>query len=640
MKHIILGTAGHVDHGKTSLVKVLTGIDTDRLKEEKERGITIELGFASLPLPDGRTLGLVDVPGHERFIKNMVAGAGGIDLVMLVIAADEGVMPQTVEHLHICSLLGIKQGLVALTKTDLVDQSWLELVLDDVGEFLQGTFLASAPVIPVSSTTGEGIPQLLQALQDVIDRIEAPVDSGIFRLPIDRVFTMKGFGTVITGTLLSGKVKVGEDVVALPGQLTTKVRGLQVHNLPVETAEAGQRTAVNLQGIEKAVVLRGNVLAHPHTLVPSRRLDVVLEYLATAGKKLKNRTLVRFHVGTSELVARVVLMDRDEMAPAERTYAQLMPETPAVVMTADRFVIRSYSPTTTIGGGVILDSLAPKHKRRQELIARDFRILHEGEDRERTAVILQRAGLPGITRRQLAVRTGLSEEILKKILADMLTAKQAILIDKEEVRIVDCEVYRGVQERIMAETKSYHERFPLKEGLQKEELKTTLGRFVGAKLFHLALQDLEKHNRVQVDREFVRLAGHSVDLSGDLEELRETLTGLYRQHALTPPYTRDIIATFAERKAQVQSVLNLMLKEGRLIKINEDLCYHIEVIQKLKNDYRDLLIREGKTSPAGFKELTGLSRKYIIPLMEYFDMTKLTIRAGEYRLLRREREAG
>ena len=634
MKHIILGTAGHVDHGKTSLVKSLTGTDTDRLKEEKERGITIELGFASLSLPDGRLLGLVDVPGHERFIKHMVAGAGGIDMVVLVIAADEGVMPQTKEHLHICSLLGIKKGLVALTKIDLVDPSWLELVTDDVREYLQGTFLASAPLVNVSAVSGQGIPELLRAIADVADQLEDDYDNGIFRLPVDRVFTMRGFGTVVTGTLLSGRIRVGEEVIILPGQITTKVRGLQVHNRQVEEAEGGQRTAVNLQGIEKAAILRGDVLAHVATLTPSRRLDVSFEYLDSIGKKLKNRTLVRLHVGASELIARVVLMEQDELAPGETACAQLVLEAPAVVMTGDRFVVRSYSPMTTIGGGIILDSHAEKHKRHLEQIGSDFRVLRDGTDQERTAVMLARAGLSGITARQLAVRTGLHQAAIKNILANMFAKKQAVLIDKEEMRAVAFGLYKGLQERIMAQTKSYHEKYPLKEGLQKEELKNTLGRQVGAKLFHLVIQDLEKDGRLVVDREYVRLAGHVVDLSGELEDLRGALARLYLAAALTPPLAREVREKFANRQEQIDKIMGVMLKEGLLIKISADLCFHGEVIQKLRNDYKNLLIRDGKASPASFKELTGLSRKFIIPLMEYFDMAKLTIRAGEYRLLR------
>ncbi|MCX5831857.1 MAG: selenocysteine-specific translation elongation factor [Deltaproteobacteria bacterium] len=638
MKHIILGTAGHVDHGKTSLVKALTGIDTDRLKEEKERGITIELGFASLTLPDGRLLGLVDVPGHERFIKHMVAGAGGIDMVVLVIAADEGVMPQTKEHLHICSLLGIKKGLVALTKTDIVEPSWLELVTDDVREYLQGTFLASAPLVPVSAANGEGLPELLQAISNVTDQIEDDYDNGIFRLPIDRVFTMKGFGTVVTGTLLSGSLRVGEEVAILPGQIMAKVRGLQVHNRQVEEAEAGQRTAVNLQGIEKAAILRGDVLAHPATLSPSRRLDVSLEYLPAAGKKLKNRALVRLHVGASELITRVVLMDQDELEPGENAFAQLVLESPAVVMTRDRFVIRSYSPMTTIGGGMILDSQAVKHKRHLEQTGDDFRVLRDGTDQERTAVMLARAGLTGITMRQLAVRTGLHQTMMKNILAEMFAKKQAVLIDKEETRALAFGLYKGLQARIMSQTKLYHEKFPLKEGLQKEELKNSLGRPVSAKLFHLVMQDMEKGGGLVVEREHVRLAGHAVDLSGEQEDLRGALARVYLDAALTPPSVKEVMAKFADRKAQIDNVLGVMLKEGLLVKISADLFFHSAVIQKLRNDYKGLLIREEKANPASFKELTGLSRKFIIPLMEYFDMTKLTIRAGEYRLLRDKAE--
>lgn len=638
MKHIILGTAGHVDHGKTALVKALTGIDTDRLKEEKERGITIELGFASLTLPQGRVLGLVDVPGHERFIKNMVAGAAGIDLVVMVIAADEGVMPQTKEHLHICSLLGIKKGLVALTKIDLVDQSWLELVTEDIRNFLQGTFLAAAPVIPLSALTGQGLPELRQALEDVAGQVEEAADSGIFRLPVDRVFTMKGFGTVVTGTLLAGKVRLGEELVILPGQITAKVRGIQVHNQPVEAAETGQRTAINLQGVEKAVILRGNVLAHPATVTPSRRLDVALDYLAATGRKLKNRTLVRLHVGASEIIARVALMDRDELTPGKTAYAQLGLESPAVAMTGDRFVIRSYSPMTTIGGGVILDALPGKHKRNQEQIISDFLTLQEGEDRARTAVILQRAGIAGITIRQLTVRTGRHQEVLKKTLAPMLAARQAILIDKEETRLLAGDLYGDVQKRIVAATQDYHGKFPLKEGLSKEELKTSLGRSVLAKIFHLALQDLEKSGVLVVDREHVRLAGHTVHLADDLEELRTELARLYRESSLTPPATKEVLDKFAARKGQAANVLEVMLKEGLLIKVTAELYFHSEALGELRKAYQDLLVRAGKADPASFKELTGLSRKFIIPLMEYFDMTKLTIRAGEHRILRDKTE--
>jgi selenocysteine-specific elongation factor len=320
MKHFVLGTAGHVDHGKTALIKALTGTDTDRLKEEKQRGITIELGFASLMLPSGQTLGIVDVPGHEKFIKNMVSGAAGIDLVLMVIAADEGIMPQTKEHLHICSLLGISKGVIALTKTDLVEKDWLNLVQSEITEFITGTFLEGAPIVPVSAVKEEGLADLINALDSVTGKLAEKTDDGIFRLPVDRVFTMKGFGTVVTGTLVSDHIKTGEEIQILPENIAARIRGLQVHNQPVEEAWSGQRTAINLQGIEKSVINRGNVLVRPQTVWPTQRLDVFIEYLASNPKNLKNRTLVRLHTGTSEIISRIIILEKDELAPGEKAF--------------------------------------------------------------------------------------------------------------------------------------------------------------------------------------------------------------------------------------------------------------------------------------------------------------------------------
>jgi selenocysteine-specific elongation factor len=355
-----------------------------RLKEEKERGITIELGFASLTLESGQKLGIVDVPGHEKFVKNMVAGAGGIDLVVLVIAADEGVMPQTREHFDICALLGIKNGLVALTKIDLVDSEWLDLVEEDVRGFLAGTFMEESPIIPLSVVTGEGFPEFLSTLDKTIMRIEAHPDTGLFRLPVDRVFTMKGFGTVVTGTLMSGKVNVGEAVEILPKRVTAKIRGIQVHNESVTVAEAGQRTAINLQGTERTQIPRGDILAHQGVFTPSNRFDIYFKYLSSADRKLKSRTLVRLHSGTSEIISRIILIGRDEMEPGETCHAQVVLGTPTVTMAGDRFVMRSYSPVWTIGGGEILDPLPGKHKRYSDSVLDDFNILRNGTDLERT----------------------------------------------------------------------------------------------------------------------------------------------------------------------------------------------------------------------------------------------------------------
>lgn len=634
MKHIVLGTAGHVDHGKTALIKALTGVDTDRLKEEKERGITIELGFASLTLPDGRTLGVVDVPGHERFIKNMVSGAAGIDLVIMVIAADEGVMPQTKEHLHICSLLGLKKGLVALTKVDLVDEDWRDLVTDDIRTFLKGTFLEASPIVPVSALTGAGLPDLLNELNQIAAGIEEKGDAGLFRLPIDRVFSMKGFGTVVTGTLVSGSIQTGEDVTVLPHRINSRIRGMQVHNQSVSLAESGQRTAINLQGIEKATIARGDVLTRPGTLETTRRLHVYFDYLPTNEKKLKHRALVRFHAGASEVMARINFLDRDDIAPGDKAFAQLFMASPTVVMAGDCFVIRSYSPVTTIGGGTVLDPLSRKHKRYSKRIIDELERLQHGDDLERIATIIDRSSFTGIDLRGLVIRTGLPQGQVKKRLEALFSQKQAILLDREETRVISFKVYQDLQERLISDIRTFHEKFPLQEGMSREELRTKVGSFVSPKLFNAILRDLEKSGGVVIDRENLRLPDHRVNLKGEMEDLRQVLSDLYRDAGLTPPSIREVVEKFAEQKPRVSSVLSVMLKDGSLIKINEDLCFDQAALAKLREDYKNLLQKDGKATPATFKELTGLSRKYIIPLLEYFDMIKLTVRSGEHRILR------
>lgn len=640
MKHIVMGTAGHVDHGKTALIKRLTGVDTDRLKEEKERGITIELGFASLSLPGGKILGVVDVPGHERFVKNMVAGAAGIDLVAMVIAADEGVMPQTREHLHICTLLGIRKGVVVLTKTDLVDAEWLDLVREDVRAFLKGTFLEASPIVPVSALTGAGFAELLSAIERTAGEVEEGADMGLFRLPIDRVFTMKGFGTVVTGTLTSGKVATGEEVEISPLGLRTRVRGIQVHNRTVEIAEAGQRTAINLQGTDRAVIERGYLLAGPGALTASQRLDCTYRHLTVAGRKLKNRTLVRFHTGTSEIMARVILLDRDELESGGDGFAQLVLEAPLAAVAGDRFVVRSYSPVTTIGGGVIIDPLPTKHKRSSAGVLREFKLLAEGGDAEKAAVILERAGIGGITENLLIVRTGIRGRELRRLLEGMFSAKKAVLVDRDEMRVLSAPVYEEFQAAIARELQGYHERYPLKGGLSREELRTTLGMGdgVGQKIFTMALRDLEKKGELIAEKEMIRLAGHRVRLQGEMGFLRESLSAIYREGALAPPTVREILERFPDRQKEITSLLPVMTREGELIRISEDLNFHRDSLEKLRDEYRRLLVREGEATPASFKGLTGLSRKFIIPLMEYFDMTKLTMRAGDHRILRERQE--
>ena len=634
MQHFVLGTAGHVDHGKTSLIKALTGIDTDRLKEEKERGITIELGFASLNLPSGATLGIVDVPGHEKFIKHMVAGAAGIDLVLMVIAADEGIMPQTKEHLHICSLLGITDGLVALTKIDMVEKDWLDLVQSEITDYLQDTFLSGAPILPVSAVKQTGLQELQNEIDRIVSRLKEKSDDGIFRLPVDRIFTMKGFGTVVTGTLISDRIKVGEDILILPENISARIRGIQVHNQPVEEAFSGQRTAINLQGIEKSTLERGNVLVRPQTVWPTQRLDVFFEYLSSNTRKLKNRTLVRLHTGTTEIITRIALLGTDELSPGEKTFAQLILADEDVVVGGDHFVLRSYSPVTTVGGGCILDTLPGKHKRNQKKILDDLQTLRDGTLAEKISVLLERAGFSGISLRSLAFRLGVHVKKIREALEKLFSSHQAILLGGDDVLALSAHLYLQLEDALIKSLTDYHKKNPLKEGVSKEELKAALPPTVSVKLFNMVLTSLGKKEAIVSDRDNIRLASHFVQLAGEEDHVRQAITTTYAEAGLTPPALSDVINGFKEAKAKAQNIVKLMLKEGELIKINEEMIFARVTLDKLRENYKNQLIKDGQATPATFKELTGLSRKYIIPLMEYFDVSKLTVRVGDHRILR------
>ncbi len=634
MKQIILGTAGHIDHGKTSLIRAMTGIDTDRLKEEKARGITIELGFANMILPGGQPLGIVDVPGHERFVKNMVAGATGIDLVMMVIAADEGVMPQTREHMEICSLLGIQHGLVALTKKDMVDEEWLELATDDVTTFTQGTFLEDAPIIPVSSADGSGLEALAAALEKIAANLPERSDSGFFRLPIDRVFTMKGFGTVITGTLTSGTVTVGDPVMLYPSHETSKVRGIQVHSESVNEAHAGQRTAINFQGLSKEAANRGDVLAHVDTLQVSYMVDAKLHCLKSLTKPLKNRVRLRVHTGTSEILGVLILLDREELAPGDTAVVQLRLENPIAVVTQDRFVVRSYSPVRTIGGGTILNPMAPKRKRLNDEAIGALSRLAEGEPEEVVNQHIRDAGVNGVSFGVLRIMTNLTEKKLGKLLDLSLSHKKAILIDKEARLYMHQDHVEQVGEQMLAKLEAYHQDHPLKPGISKEELKSKFPR-VSIKLFTLKLNQLVREDKVVVDEKIVRLADHEAALGVDQDELRQKIITICRAGALTPPSFKDIVKTVNAPDKTVQDILVYLVEAEELVKIKEGLFYDRRAVEALRDELVSFLREKGEISTPEFKNMTGASRKYVIPLIEYFDHQHVTIRIGDIRKLRK-----
>lgn len=640
MREIILGTAGHVDHGKTSLIRALTGIETDRLKEEKARGITIELGFAHLDLPCGHRLGIVDVPGHEKFIRNMVAGAAGMDLVAFVIAADEGIMPQTVEHFQICRLLGVRDGLIVLTKKDMVEPEWLEMVVEEVGEFFRGSFLEAAPIVPVDSLTGEGIERIVAILDAKVAAMDFHEEFGPFRLAVDRVFSMKGFGTVITGTSFSGRVAVGEELTFYPGGLTARIRGIQVHGQPVDLVEAGHRTAINLQGIEKEQINRGDMAATPGSMIASTLLDAELHYLGSAGKELKNRTQVRVHLGTREIVGRVMLLESDTLAAGQDTHIQLILQEPVAAWPGDRYVLRSYSPITTIGGGVILNN-APKKRRRalerDRALNRALLGLYSSADMERKLLLLiEESGSRGLTAAQLSARTGFFSKKLAKLLQRPVSIGALLVVDSESQRLVAAPVAETVAERIKAVLAGFHRDNPLKEGLAKEELRSQLRPAVDQRLLQVLLNGLEKRGVVAQTGAEVKLAGHTVVLAVNEQEMEEKIGQLYRTAGLAPPILKEVLAAFPEFPEKlVRQVIDLLAGKGALVRINESLIFDAQAVDTLREDVTTYIRGNGEIDAQRFKELTGLTRKFSIPLLEYFDKIKLTIRIDDKRVLRK-----
>ncbi len=634
MKQIILGTAGHIDHGKTSLIKALTGIDTDRLKEEKLRGITIELGFAWLDLPGGQRVGIVDVPGHEKFVKNMVAGASGIDLVAMIIAADEGVMPQTKEHLDICNLLNVKHGLVVLTKIDMVDEEWLEMVADDVQGFLKGTFLEGAPIVPVSSLTGQGVNELLESLETLCKAVPERASSGLFRLPVDRVFTMKGFGTVVTGSLVSGKVRVGETIMIYPSGIQSKVRGIQVHGHTVDQALTSMRTAINFQGVDRNAIARGDVVGGVNTLRPSYMVDALLVYISSNEKPLKNRTKVRFHTGTSEILGYVILLDREELSPGETVVAQFRLDAPVAVIQDDRFVIRSYSPIRTIGGGQILNPIPRKHKRFKKSIVAELKGLAESPAEGIITYHTKGSGILGVRFSELRLMTNLSEKDLEQHLQQLLSQREIVQIDRENRTFIHGSIFHGLREKASKILESYHKDHPLKTGMSREVLKSKLAHSLSSKLFSLLVQDMTKSNIVIQEKEIIRLSGHTVALEADQKDVRHRIEQTYLQSGLQPPYFRDLVASHKQNPAHVKEILIHMLGEGTLVKVKDDLYFHRSVIENLKNRLISFLKANSEITTPQFKEMTGVSRKYTIPLIEYFDSTKATLRVGDIRRLR------
>ena len=618
MKSIVAGTAGHIDHGKTALVRALTGIDTDRLKEEKQRGISIDLGFAHLDLAADLRLSLVDVPGHERFIKNMLAGVGGIDLVLFIVAADESIKPQTREHFDICRLLGIRNGIVVLTKADLVDADILELVRLEVDEFVRGSFLEGAPVVPVSSVTGAGVPELKAEILRLASSIRAKDSSQYFRLPIDRAFSMRGFGTVVTGTLISGSVRCEQEVELHPGKTKVRIRGLQVHGSAVDLAAAGQRTALNLAGIDAAELRRGMTLAEASRFQDTKQVDAVFDLLPSA-KALKHRAPVHFHAGTAEVEAEARLINRSSaMQPGSRSYVRFVLREPLLLLPGDRFIVRMFSPVVTIGGGTALDIAGPRRTSIERM-----RILDTGGAADAAALAI-RESRHGMGLADLVARMGLTEAEIRKA----VNSPDLIVLDAPQFWAMDARWAAGQLETIQQTLKQFHRDYPLLPGLSKEQLRSK--QLAGAPAFLLDAL-LSRAKTMVVEGEIVRLASHKVALKRDEEEASGKIESAFREAGLAVPAVPEVLAKAGVETARARSVLQLLIREKKLIRIGDDLVFHESAIRSL----RELLaLRKGtRFAVPEFKDWTGVSRKYAIPLLEFLDRERVTRRDGESRIV-------
>jgi selenocysteine-specific elongation factor len=634
---VIMGTAGHIDHGKTTLIKALTGIDCDRLSEEKKRGITIELGFAFLDLgggPEAGRLGIVDVPGHEKFVKNMVAGATGVDFVLLVIAADEGIMPQTREHLEICQLLGVTTGLVALTKADMVEPDWLEMVEDEVATYLEPTFLGGAPVIPVSSHTGQGLDELKDALRELIAGFTPRRRSDLFRLPVDRVFTMKGYGTVVTGTMVSGSISLGEDVLLYPGGTQTKVRGLQSHGETVETAQAGRRTAVNLHGLEVDDVRRGDVLARPGTLFPADVWDIELTVLKSSLRPLKHRKEIHFHHGAREVLARIYLLDRDELKPGETAVCQVRFGEPLAGVYGDRIVLRSFSPLRAFAGGRVVGPRGHKIKRFSAQ-AEGLRALADDAPEVVAEAQLELAGAQGLTFNELLTMTNLESKGLEKTLGLLGGQQKAILFDKDARRYAGGRTVQALTDDLLGWLSAFHKKDSMKPGVQRGELASSWGREVPPRLLHFIVERLVKKGEVVAEQEMLRLAGHTVSLASDQEAVHSAVLTAYERGGTTPPNLKDVLEPLGMTFKQAAPVFKLLQEQGFLVRVKDDMYYHRPALNAISEAIVGFFDTRKEMSAPDFKELTGLSRKYLIPVLEYFDKEKLTVRVGDVRHLRK-----
>lgn len=630
MKHVIIGTAGHVDHGKTTLIQALTGTNPDRLKEEQERGMTIDIGFASLRLPDGTIAGIVDVPGHERFLKNMLAGASGVDVVLLIVAADESVMPQTIEHLDILRLLDVKNGVVAMTKYDLVDNDWANIVEEDIRAQLKGSFLESVPIIRVSSTTGKGIDALKRALLSAVSRADERNASLPFRLPIDRVFTRPGFGTVVTGTLVAGTVHINDSALILPNGIETRVRGIQVHGEKVSEAMAGTRVAINIAGVETEALERGSQLLAPQAAVVCETFDATLRLLPTLEKPFEDRMRVRVHIGTAEIIGRIRLLEGEELQPGETTYIQFRSESQFVALRGDRFVVRAYSPMQTLGGGIVLETNPIKHRKGDSEAIETLKAKEAGTPEDLIATTLQ-TKRTGILLKDLRQSPGFTPIEVDTALTELFNQNRAEKLPTD--RIVDSGHLSSLTSRVSTLLNDYHQKYPLRPGMPKEELRPALGKDMESKPFTSFLNHWQDKGLLLVEGATVRLSEFQITLNERQTTLLQRIEDYYILCGISMP-SLDIVANeIRAPKDAILALLRVGVERGKFVYLGEDNYYHKQTIDDLQQLVRDYIKKHGGINVASFRDLTQSNRKFSLLVLEYFDSIRFTSRRGDDRVL-------
>ncbi|HKV24697.1 MAG TPA: selenocysteine-specific translation elongation factor [Candidatus Acidoferrum sp.] len=630
-RNVIVGTAGHIDHGKSALIEALTGTHPDRLEEEKRRGITIDLGFAFLD-ENQLKFGFVDVPGHERFVSNMLAGAAGIDLVLLVIAVDESIKPQTREHFDICRLLGVPRGVVALTKSDLVDTDVLELARLEVEEFLRGSFLEAAAVVPVSAKTGAGLGELIKALRDAALEVPEKDAKSYFRLPIDRAFAMKGFGTVVTGTLISGSVGADVEAELLPGGQRLRVRGVHSGGKSVTRATAGQRTAVNLAGIDHAEVRRGQTLVTPGKFRTTKRVDARLAMLPSA-HALKHRAQVHFHAGTFETIAEVFLYGEKTLSPGENAIVHLRLKDESLLLHGDRFIVRQFSPVVTIGGGAILDPLARRPTLKDAARPEFLAIFESGTHEEVLAALIERAIL-GITLQELVARTGWSEMEIREAAGKLAAEGRISAVSSDPPVWLAKKLFEEVRRKLVERVERFHKENLLSPGITREDLRAILGRRTREVAFRKALESLVAEKKLEVQSELVKRVGAGIALLPEEAKAKDEIEKAFSLAGLTVPAVKEVLAKLSIETKRSEKLLQILLREKQLIRVTQDLIFHCDALAQLREKLADFKNEKGeRISVPAFKDLTGVSRKYAIPLLEYLDRERVTRRAGDERVI-------